>query len=62
MKNNPERAKRKVRTRHKVPKTLEREYRKVFSAPLVQIPARERRSMYTSVPSITTYGLCGKPI
>jgi hypothetical protein len=51
------RAKRSRRAR----KTLEDAYRQVFIGPPLNAPARERLSMYKSVPSVTTYGLCEKP-
>ena len=43
-------------------KTLEKAYRNVFVVPSPGItPTRERLSMYKSVPSVTTYGLCERP-
>jgi len=45
----------------KTPKSLEDAYRQVFMGPPPSAPARERPSMYKSVPSVTTYGLCEKP-
>jgi hypothetical protein len=42
-------------------KTFEDAHRRVFVGPSPNTPARERLSMYKSVPSVTTYGLCEKP-
>jgi hypothetical protein len=50
-------AKRSRKTR----KTLEDAYRQMFVGPTPNAPAKERLSMYKSVPSVTTYGLCEKP-
>jgi hypothetical protein len=43
-------------------KSLEDEYRKVFAVPAPQSPARDRLSIYKSVPSITTYGVYDRPV
>jgi hypothetical protein len=42
-------------------RSLENAYRRVFVGPNPTAPAKERLSMYKSVPSVTTYGLCEKP-
>jgi len=49
-----------IRKTQKAKKTLEESYRQVFLSNQPS-PARERLSMYKSVPSVTTYGLCEKP-
>lgn len=45
----------------KMPDTLEDMYKKVFVGPIHPIPAKERLSMYKSVPTVTTYGAYDKP-
>jgi len=55
-----QKAKRQKRRRRQV--SLEQIYRTMFTAPMVQPPARERLTMYKSVPSVTTYGVYEKPI
>jgi hypothetical protein len=43
-------------------KILEDTHRRIFVGPSPNAPVRERLSMYKSVPSVTTYGLCEKPV
>jgi len=57
--------KRKVTSARKIrktQKTLENAYRQIFVGPNPAAPVKERLSMYKSVPSVTTYGLCEKPL
>jgi hypothetical protein len=63
MKAIPKRSKaRSARKPRETQKTLEETYRRIFVGPSPNAPARERLSMYKSVPSVTTYGLCEKPV
>jgi len=50
-----------ARKTRKVQKRLEDAHRQMFRGPDPSAPAKERLSMYKSVPSVTTYGLCEKP-
>ncbi len=61
VKQRKERKERHAKRPRKTRKTLEDAYRQVFFGPPPNTPMRERLSMYKSVPSVTTYGLCEKP-
>lgn len=62
MKTIPKRHKsRPTKRTREIYKNMEDAHRKLFVGPNPNAPARERLSMYKSVPSVTTYGLCEKP-
>jgi len=61
MKAAPKRNKTKPIKKPRETYVLEDAHRRMFVGPGPNAPARERLSMYKSVPSVTTYGLCEKP-
>ena len=44
-----------------IQRTLEESHKQVFVTTPMTTPPKERLSMYKSVPSMTTYGLCEEP-